>query len=82
METFYSTSRYLNNLLDTDSPCFFIYDMANQSYPHDLQLNSAYALDKTVPFKDLHIFVPSGLVSFKIYDKGDDFSILTCNFRW
>ena len=84
METLYSTSSYLNNLLDTDSPLFCIYGIAHHIYPHELQLNRAYASDTKAPFLDKHLSVPTGLVSFKFYDKRDyfDFNILNCDFRW
>ena len=37
IETFNSTSRYLDDLLNTDNPCFE--GMVTQIYPTELQLN-------------------------------------------
>ena len=39
IEAFYSTSRYLNDLLDIDKSYFE--GMVNQIYPPELQLNKA-----------------------------------------
>ena len=43
IETFNLTSRYLDDLLNTDNPYFK--GMVNQIYPPDLQLNKANTTD-------------------------------------
>ena len=45
--------------------------MVNQIYPPELQLNKANISDTEAPFLDLHLSVPNGFVSSKIYDKRD-----------
>ena len=49
--------------------------LVNQMYPPKLQLNKANATDTDAPFLDLHLPVPNGFVSSKMYDKHDDFDI-------
>ena len=53
IEAFKSTSRYLNNLLNIDSPYFE--GMVNQIYPPELQLNKAKTSYTEAPFLDLHL---------------------------
>ena len=48
IEAFNSTSRYLDDLLNIDNPCFE--GMVNQIYPPELQLNKAYTTDTEAPF--------------------------------
>ena len=72
IKAFNSTSRYLDDLLYIDNPYFE--GMLNQIYPHDLQLNKANTLDTEAPFLVLHFFISNGFVSFKYYDKRDDFA--------
>ena len=71
IETFNSTSRYLDNLPNIDNPYFE--GMVNQIYPPELKLNKANTSDAETPFLDLHLSNSYGFVSFKIYDKCDDF---------
>ena len=47
--------------------------MVNQIYPPELQLNKANTSDTEAPFLDLHLSITNGFVSFKIYDKRDNF---------
>ena len=77
IETFKSTSRYLDDLLNIDNPYFE--DMVNRIYPPELQLNKANTSDTEAPFLDLHLSVSNGFVSFKIYDKRDDFDFHIVN---
>ena len=53
IETFNSTSRYLADLLNIDSPYFE--GMVNQIYPPELQLNKANTTDTEAPGLDLHL---------------------------
>ena len=78
IEAFNSTSRYLDDLLNTDNPYFE--GMVNQIYPPELQLNKANISDTEAPFLDLHLSVSNGFVSSKIYDKRDDFDFDIVNF--
>ena len=70
LEAFKSTSRYLDDLLNIDSPYFE--GMVNRIYPPELQLNKANTSDTEAPFLDLHLSISNGFVSSKIYDKRDD----------
>ena len=54
--------------------------MVIQIYPHELQLNKAYASDTEAPFLALHLSISNGFVSSKIYDKHDDFEFDIVNF--
>ena len=53
IETFNSTSRYLDDLLNIDSPYFE--GMVNQIYPPELKLNKANTTDTETPVLDLHL---------------------------
>ena len=48
VETFNSTSRYLDNLLNIDNPYFA--QMVSQIYPTELQCNKANPSDTEAPF--------------------------------
>ena len=74
----FTTSRYLDDLLNIDNPYFE--GMVNQIYPSELQLNKANISDTEAPFLDLHLSVANGFVSSKIYDKRDDFDFDIVNF--
>ena len=77
-EAFKSTSRYLDDLSNSDNP--YIDGMVNRIYPPELQLNKANTSDSEDPFLDLHLSISNGLVSYKIYDKRDDFDFDIVNF--
>ena len=78
IEAFNSTSRYLDDLLYIDNPYFE--GMVNQIYRPELQLNKANTSDTEVPFLDLHLSISNGFVTFKVYDKRDDFVFDIVNF--
>ena len=61
VEAFNSTSRYLDDLLNIDTPYFE--QMVGQIYPTKLQLNKENSFDTEAPFSD-------GIVSSTIYDNG------------
>ena len=63
IEAFNSTSRYLDDLLNIDSPYFE--GMVKQIYPPELQLNKANNTDTEAPFLDLHLSIANGFVSSK-----------------
>ena len=66
IDSFNSTSRYLDELLNIDTPYFE--GMVKQIYPTELQLNKANTKDTEAPFLDLHLSIANGFVSSKIYD--------------
>ena len=78
IESFKSTSRYLDDLLNIDNPYFE--GMVNRIYPPELQLNKANTSDTEAPFLDLHLSISNGFVSSKINDKRDDFDFDIVNF--
>ena len=67
IETFNSTSRYLDDLLNIDSPYFE--QMVGQIYPTELQLIKANSSDTEAPFLDLNLSTTNGIVSSINYDK-------------
>ena len=54
--------------------------MVDRIYPPELQLNKANIADTEAPFLDLHLSISNGFVSFKIYDKRDEFDFDIVNF--
>ena len=78
IEAFNSTSRYLDDLLNIDNPYFE--QMLGQIYATDLRLNKAKSSDTEDPFLDLNLSITNGKVSFKSYDKRDDFNFEIVNF--
>ena len=77
-EAYTSTSRYLDDLLNIDNHYFE--QIVGQIYPTELQLNNANSSDTEDPFLDLNLSIAKGIVSFKIYDKRDDFYFEIVNF--
>ena len=77
-EAFNSTSRYLDDLLNTDNPYFE--QMVGQIYPTELLLNKANSSDTEAPFLDLNLSITNGIVSSKVYDKRDDLNFEIVNF--
>ena len=71
-EAFNSTLKYPYDLLNIYDPYFE--HMVSQLYPTELQLNKANSKDTEAPFLDLDLSITNGIVSFKIYDKQDDFN--------
>ena len=60
IEAFHSTSRYLDDLLNTDNN--FFDSMVNRIYPSELQLNKANISDTEASFLDLHLPISDGFV--------------------
>ena len=71
IQAFYSTSRYLDDLLDISNLYFEC--KVGRIYPPELQLDKANASDTKAPFLDLHLSISNGFVQSKIYYKRDDF---------
>ena len=78
IEAFKSTSRYLDDLLNIDNPCFG--GVVGRVCPPGLRLNKANTADTGAPFLDLHLSISNGFVSSGIYDKRDDFDFDIVNF--
>ena len=78
IEAFSSTSRYLDDLLNTDN--IYFYQMVDRIYLTELQLNRASSSDTEAPFLDLNLCISNGTVSTKIYDKRDNFDFDIVNF--
>ena len=74
IETFNSTSRYLDDLLNTDNT--FFDSMNNHIYPSELQLNKANVSDTEASFLDLHLSISNGFVKINIFDKWKDFDLI------
>ena len=56
--------------------------MVNQIYAPELQLNKYHnSSDTEAPFWDLHLSISNGLVSFKIYDKRENFDFDIVNVQ-
>ena len=66
IEDFNSTSRYLDDLLNSDNN--FFDNMVNRIYPSELQSNKANVSDTEASFLDLHLSISDGFVKTKIYD--------------
>ena len=67
IDTFNSTSRYLDDLLNIDNIHFE--HMVHRIYPTELQLNKANASDTEAAFLDLNLSIYNDIISTKIYDK-------------
>ena len=78
IDAFNLTSRYLDDLLNTD----YIYfeHIVHRIYPAELQLNKANASDTEAAFLDLNLSIHNDIVSTKTYDKRDDFNFDIVNF--
>ena len=66
---FNSTSRYVDDLLNTDNN--FSGSMVKQIYHSELQVNEAIISDTESSFLDLHLPLSHCFIRTKIYDKGD-----------
>ena len=60
IETFNSTTRHLDDLLNIDYPYFE--QMVGQIYPTELQLNKASSYDTEAPLLDLNLSITNGIV--------------------
>ena len=54
--------------------------MVSQIYSTELQLNKANPSDTEAPFLDLDLSITNGIISTKIYDKGEDLNFEIVNF--
>ena len=76
IDAFNTTSRYLDDILNTDNDYFD--NMVSQIYPSELQLNKAKTSDTEATFLDSHLSI-SNIGCSKIYDKRDDFDFKIIN---
>ena len=77
IEAFSSTSRYLDDLLNTGNN---YYDgLISQIYPSERLLNKANCFETEAPFLYLHLSILDGFISYKIYDKREDFDFEIVN---
>ena len=75
-DAFYTTSRYLDDILNINNVYFD--NMVSQIYPSELQLNKANTSDTEAAFFDLHLSISNDIVPTKNYDKRDDFDFEEC----
>ena len=80
IQTFSSTSIYLDDLINIDNPYFE--QMVGQIYRTKIQLNTANSSDTEAPFLDSNLSITNDLVYSKIYDKQDDFNFEIVNFPY
>ena len=80
IDSFYTTSRYLDDILNINNVYFD--KRVSQIYPSELQLNKANTSDTKAAFLDLHLSISNDIVSTKKYDKRDvfDFEIVIFPF--
>ena len=78
IDAFYTTSRYLDDILNINNVYFDT--MVGQIYPSELQLNKTNTSDTEASFLDLHLSISNDIVSTKIYDKRDDIDFEIVNF--
>ena len=78
IDSFNTTSRYLDDILNIDNVYFD--NMVSQIYPSELQLYKANTSDTEAAFLDLHLSISNDIVSTKIYYKQDDFDFPIVNF--
>ena len=78
IDTFNSTSRYLDDLHNIDNIHFE--HMIHRIYSAELQLNKAYASDTEAAYLDLNLSIHNAIVSTKIYDKRNNFNFDIVNF--
>ena len=64
IEAFNSTTRYLDDLLNIDSPYFE--GMVNQINPPELQLNKADTTVTEAPFLDLQLYCINNFIQLSI----------------
>ena len=67
IDAFYTTSSYLDDILNIDNVYFDT--MISQIYPSELQLNKANTSSTESAFLDLHLSISNNIVSTIIYDK-------------
>ena len=77
-ETFNTTSRYLDGILNIINVYFD--NMVSQIYPSELQRIKANTSNTEAEFVDLHLSISNDIISTKIYVKRDDFDFEIVSF--
>ena len=77
-DAFYTTSRYLDDILNINNVYFD--NMVSQIYPTELQLNKTNTSDIEAPFLDFYLSISNDIVFTKIIDKHGDFDFEIVNF--
>ena len=78
IESFNSTSRYLDDILNIDNT--FFDSMVHYINLSELQLNKANVADTETSFLDLHLSISDGFVKTKICNKRDEFDFDIVDF--
>ena len=78
IEAFNSTSRYRDNLLNSDN--IYFDQIVDRIYLTERKLNKANSSDIEAPFLYLNLCICNDTVSNKMYDKRYDFDFDTVNF--
>ena len=78
IKAFNSTSRYLDDLLNTDNN--FFDSTVNHIHPSELRLNMANVSDTEASFLELHLSISDDFVQTKIYHKRNGFDIVNFPF--
>ena len=78
IDAFYTTSRYLDDILNINN--IYFDNMVSQRYPSELQLNKVNTSDTKAAFLDLHLSISNDNVSTKVYDKCADFDFEIVHF--
>ena len=68
IETFISTSRYLDDLPNTDTCNLYFEKIVDQIYPTEFHFNKANSFDTEAPYLNLDLYITNGIVSSKIHD--------------
>ena len=75
---FSSTSIYLDDVLNIDNK--YLDGLISQIYPSELQINKTSSSETEAPSLDLHLSILDGFISYKIYDKRNDFDFEIVKF--
>ena len=70
----------MDDILIIDNKCFD--GLISQIYPPELQLNKANSSETEALFFDFYLFILDGFISYKIYDKRDDFDFEIVKFPY
>ena len=79
IDAFDTTSIYLDNNLNINNVYFD--NMVSQIYPSEVQLIKTNSSDTEDAFLDFHLSISNDIVSTKIYDKRDDYSLTIFDFE-
>ena len=80
IQKFNRTSRYIDDILNLDNPCFEKY--IDKIYPKELILNKTNVSSTDVSFLDLHLTLNNNVLKTSLYDKRDDFNFDIVNFPY